>query len=60
MRSADEVLEHHHSRTLSDRDREIFLAMLEDDSEPNDALRQAARRYQQRTGGNRIEAQSFT
>lgn len=45
VRSADEVLERHRMRTLSDRDRDIFLALLEEDSEPNDALRKAAETY---------------
>jgi len=33
---------------LSDRDREIFLAMLDSDAEPNDALKAAAQRYKDR------------
>lgn len=45
VHSADEVLERHRMRTLSDRDRDIFLALLEEDSEPNDALRKAAETY---------------
>lgn len=38
---ADEVLERHHTRVLSDRDRDIFLALLDADDEPNEALRSA-------------------
>lgn len=38
---ADEVLERHHTRKLTDRDRDIFLAMLDADDEPNEALRSA-------------------
>lgn len=40
--SADEVLERHHVTTLSDRDRNLFLAMLGADEEPNEALKNAA------------------
>lgn len=36
--SADEVLERHHFRKLSNRDRDIFLAMLDADDEPNEKL----------------------
>lgn len=38
---ADEVLERHHTRKLTDRDRDIFLALLDADDEPNEALRSA-------------------
>lgn len=40
--SADEVLEHHHFRKLSNRNRDIFLAML-DAEEPNEKLIEAFR-----------------
>lgn len=43
---ADEILERHHNRVLSDRDRDIFLAMLDRDDEPNEALKQAAEHYE--------------
>lgn len=39
--TADEVLERQHSRRLTDRDRDIFLAMLDADDEPNEALKGA-------------------
>jgi uncharacterized protein (DUF1778 family) len=39
--SADEILEQHHFRTLSNRDRDIFLAMLDADDEPNEKLKDA-------------------
>lgn len=38
---ANEVLERHHNRKLTDRDRDIFLALLDTGDEPNDALRNA-------------------
>lgn len=38
---ADEVLERHHTRKLTDRDRDLFLAILDADDEPNEALRRA-------------------
>ena len=34
-------------RSLSDRDRDIFLALLDNPPGPNEALKQAALRYQQ-------------
>lgn len=40
--SATEVLEREYLTTLSNRDRDRLLAMLDADDEPNDALRQAA------------------
>lgn len=43
--SADEVLQQHQNRKLSNRDRDKFLAMLENPPEPNEALRKAARNY---------------
>lgn len=39
--AADEALERHHQRKLSNRDRDIFLTMLDDDEEPNKALKDA-------------------
>ena len=46
--SADEVLEKQRSRTLSTRDSDVFLAMLDDESEPNNALKKAAADYKRR------------
>lgn len=46
--SADDVLEKHQNRTLSDRDRDVFLAMIENPPEPNDALKKAVREYKKR------------
>jgi uncharacterized protein (DUF1778 family) len=39
---ADEVLEKDRITRLSDRDRDVFLKMLDDVSEPNEALKKAA------------------
>ncbi len=36
------------TRKLSDRDRDIFLKMLEDPSEPNEALKKAVAEYKKR------------
>ena len=41
INTADEVLERHQMRRLSDRDRDIFLALLDADNEPNEALKSA-------------------
>ncbi len=49
VRSAHEVIEQHDRTELSNRDRDIFLAMLDDaDAEPNEALAAAAEKYKQR------------
>lgn len=41
VRTANEVLERQQTRLLTERDRDIFLVMLDDESEPNEALRSA-------------------
>lgn len=41
LNTADEVLEREHTRRLSDRDRDIFLALLDSDDAPNEALKSA-------------------
>lgn len=43
--SADRVLTTFENRMLSDRDRDIFLAMLDGPAAPNKALKAAAARY---------------
>jgi uncharacterized protein (DUF1778 family) len=45
VKSAQEVLERQKLRQLSDRDREIFLQLLDQPPRPNAALRRAAARY---------------
>lgn len=46
VRSAQQVMEQSAETRLSDRDRDLFLAMLDDaDARPNDALAAAAKRY---------------
>ena len=47
VNSANEVLERHHIRTLSDRDRDAFLALLDSHQEPNEVLKKAAEDYKQ-------------
>lgn len=46
--TAEEILERHQARILSNRDRKIFLEMLENPPEPNDALKNAAKEYKKR------------
>ena len=45
MERANEVLEQQHVRTLTDRDRDLFLTLLDSDAGPNEALRKAAEDY---------------
>lgn len=45
LNTADEVLDRQHTRRLSDRDRDIFLAMLDADDQPNEALKSAFRAH---------------
>ena len=47
-RTAKEVLEREQTTRLSNRDRDIFLAMLDSDAKPNEALKRAAKRYKSR------------
>ena len=50
VKSAQEVLERHQQRQLSDRDRDLFLQMVDQAPRPNAALRRAAARYKKRQG----------
>ncbi len=43
--TAEEVLERYRVTRLSDRDRDIFLAILDRSSEPNQALKRAAKTH---------------
>lgn len=54
LRRADEILEKEEVRRLSDRDRDIFLALLDADQEPNEALKAAAEEYKT---GRRVGAE---
>ena len=46
--SASEVLDRHETRRLSARDRDVFLAVLDAETEPNQALKNAAKAYKRR------------
>jgi uncharacterized protein (DUF1778 family) len=48
QREADRTIEDEERRIISNRDRALFLAMLDDTTGPNEALKQAAERYKQR------------
>lgn len=43
--SAEEAIHRHQTRILSNRDRDIFLEMLDNPPAPNHALKKAAKRY---------------
>lgn len=45
---ADEILDRQNQRYLTDRDRDVFLAMIDNPPKPNDALRKAAKIYKKR------------
>lgn len=45
VREAAQVLSAYQTTTLSDRDRDLFLALLDSEEGPNDALREAHARY---------------
>ena len=47
-RTAKEVLEREQTTRLSNRDRDVFLAMLDSDAKPNGALKRGAKRYKSR------------
>ncbi len=46
LKTAHEVVEKHHTTVLSNRDRDLFLALLDTDDEPNEALKNGFREYQ--------------
>ena len=48
IQSDQEVLEKHHTITLSNYAFDAFLEAIEAEEEPNEALKRAAERYQQR------------
>jgi uncharacterized protein (DUF1778 family) len=51
VRSARDVIHEHDRTELSNRDRDLFIALLDDaDARPNKALAAAARRYKRRHG----------
>jgi uncharacterized protein (DUF1778 family) len=45
VRDARTVLREQETTMLSDRDRQVFLSMLEADAQPNEALKRAAKIY---------------
>ena len=45
VRRADEIIEGQEVRRLINHDRDIFLALLDADEEPNEALKAAAEEY---------------
>jgi uncharacterized protein (DUF1778 family) len=45
VQSAHNVLDRLAERRLSDRDRDLFLAILDEGAKPNEAIKKAARRY---------------
>lgn len=49
LKTANAVIEEHQLRTLTDRDRDLFLALLDREEGPNEALRKAAEDYKQYT-----------
>jgi uncharacterized protein (DUF1778 family) len=50
-RAAQRAIESHERLYLSDQDRKVFLAALDNPPEPTQALQQAAQRHRQLTGG---------
>lgn len=49
-RAAQRAIEDHERLHLSDQDRKVFLAALDNPPEPNQALRRAAQRHRRLTG----------
>jgi uncharacterized protein (DUF1778 family) len=54
VQSAQEVLEKHQNVTFSNRDFDAFLDAIESEEKPNEALKRAAERYQQRFSGGEL------
>ena len=53
VQSARDVIQQYQRTELSNRDRDIFLAALEGNGEPNKHLQAAARRYKKRHESSR-------
>ncbi len=51
LAAAERVIETHERITLSARDWDVFYDALINPPEPNEKLREAARRYRERVGG---------
>lgn len=51
LAAAERVIDSHEKITLSAKDWEVFYDALVNPPEPNERLRQAARRYRERVGG---------
>jgi len=49
--AAERVIDSHEKITLSAKDWEVFYDALLDPPEPNETLKEAARRYRERVGG---------
>ena len=49
LHASDEALNHHQGIRLSNRDRDLFLAALDEDERPNPALPKAAERFRRRS-----------
>jgi uncharacterized protein (DUF1778 family) len=45
LSSAENILERHQATILSDRDRDVFLELIEAEEEPNETLRCAAEEH---------------
>ena len=56
VKRADEIMEKEEMRCLTNRDRDIFLALLDADDEPNEALKAAAKEYKQ---GHRVGTEYY-
>jgi uncharacterized protein (DUF1778 family) len=50
VREARHVIQEDSVTQLTDRDRDLFIALLDADAQPNEALRAAARQYEQEIG----------
>lgn len=55
LRKADEVVAQHEQTVLSDRDRDLFLALLENPPAPNAALLEAIEDYKK----GRVEGEAY-
>lgn len=48
VKVANEIIETHQQTRLSNCDRDIFLALIDNNEEPNSALKNAAKNYKKR------------
>lgn len=53
VKTAQDVIERHHQTELSNRDRDLFLSLIESDSSPNTYLKKAVGHYKKKVNSQK-------